>query len=42
MFLGLKTILYCGRLQNGDPGFCSVHRRSLLWWRGTAKHGAGS
>jgi hypothetical protein len=32
MFLGLKTvILYCGRLQNGDPGFCSVHRRSLLW-----------
>jgi hypothetical protein len=28
-------------LQNDGPGFCSVHRRSLLWHRGKAIHGAG-
>jgi hypothetical protein len=39
--LNKKARLY-SYLQNDGPGFCSVHRRSLFWQRGKAKHGTGS
>ena len=39
--LNKKSVIFV-YLQNDGPGFCSVHRRSLLWQRGKVKHGTGS
>lgn len=36
-----EDCVYISEVRNDDPVFCSVHRRSLLWWSEGAKHGTG-